>query len=439
MFADAEEHRQAMDAILDRVNELHSLPQVAVSVLNLTRDSDYDLNEVVACLENDPALAVKILRTVNSSAYGLRRPVSSVQQAVAMLGQRALRLVAMTFSLVDGLTQGTAATLCQDFWRRSIGMAVIASRVARHHKKTDHNDAYAAGLLADLGMLILVQIKADEYIQLAQTTPHGPELIEIERLTFGCSHAELGGQLLQRWGFPDDLVDATRNHHETPDGENSLQTAVHVGYLLSDVLWNAESSQFEEARRLLESEFHFDVDAIIDLMISAKEDVNFNAEMFGVTFDQEIDLDAIRKRATEQHSEAVATISADFTEEAVEIIETPAPEKKRHLGTSVITLFRDTDPMRNGVVAEFDDISASDLVLRLPMPVGTYEQVKIEIRNKVQGFSQDLRGTVRSSEVIDGSRCLVKIELLRRLSSFDLTALDKAGLRDPAIQGSVWM
>ncbi len=202
--------------------------QVARSILNnQARDVDYDGREVVACLENDPALAVKILRTINSSRYGLRREVTNLRQAVALLGQRALRLVAMTFSLVDGLSRGAAGQLCQDYWRRSITMATLSSRLAKLKGKLDHNDAYSAGLLADLGVLILAQVKQDEYVDLVQSVSHGPELIRAEQEKYGFTHAELGAQLLTRWGFPESLMEAARLHHRDVEDDNPLHLTTH--------------------------------------------------------------------------------------------------------------------------------------------------------------------------------------------------------------------
>lgn len=443
MTNDVYNDRKAMDALLDHVDELHSLPQVAVSVLNLTRDLDYDVREVVSCLENDPALASKILRIVNSSNYSLRRPIASLQQAVALLGHRALRLVAMTFSLVDGLARGVTGEFCQDYWKRSISMASIASRLARQSGRLDHNEAYAAGLLADLGVLILAQVKGNEYIKLAGSTPHGSELIETEQQAFGYSHAALGGQLLSRWGFSDSLITAVGHHHENIDSDNPLYETARASSLLSDVLWNAESTQLPAARLFLEERFEYDVDSLIDLAVEVKKDITFSAELFGIKIAEEIDLEAIRQRAHEQYETAVSQIRAELIDEAAELLgggfDPSSEDKSCHLGTNVIKLYRDCDPMRTGIRVEFDDITAGSLTIRLLLPLGTYEQVKVQIENEVQGFSCELRGTVRSSEVIDGRGCRAEIELLRRLSSFDLSALGNAGLQDKPVNGPVWM
>ncbi len=443
MSTELKENCKAMDSVLGRVDELHSLPQVAISILNLTRDVDYDVREVVACLENDPALAAKILRTINSSRYGLRREVTNLRQAVALLGQRALRLVAMTFSLVDGLSRGAAGQLCQDYWRRSISMATLGSRIAKRSGQIDHNDAYSAGLLADLGVLVFAQVKQDEYVQLAQSVPHGVGLIQLEREQYGFSHAELGARLLSRWGFPETLVESARLHHDEEVDESLLPLTTHTGSLMAEVLWTPECEEFARARTLLEERFCFGVDDIIDLVVGTKEDVEFNAGLFGVALEGEIDLEAIRSRAKTAREEAFAILAADTTDETSDLQQPESdPEPgtaKRHLGTMSVKVFRDSDPMRTGIIADFEEISAGSICLRLPLPVNVFEQVKVHFENEVQGFEQELRGTVRSSVTDESVFTRLEIELFNRLSSFDLSALENAGLYDKPVKGPVWM
>ena len=101
--------------LIERADRIHTAPQVAQSLLRLTQDIDFDIYEVVACIEKDPALVARMLRIVNSSHYGLRHPVGNLQQAVAYLGQRTLRLIAMTFSIVEVFTRGAAKRLYADY------------------------------------------------------------------------------------------------------------------------------------------------------------------------------------------------------------------------------------------------------------------------------------------------------------------------------------
>ena len=104
----------ASDPIVDvikRFNQLHSAPEVVQSVLHLTKNDDFDMVELVDCISRDPALVAKLLRTVNSSRYGLWQPVINLQQGVAYLGQRTLRLIVMTFSILGIFTKGPAKRL----------------------------------------------------------------------------------------------------------------------------------------------------------------------------------------------------------------------------------------------------------------------------------------------------------------------------------------
>ncbi len=123
-------HVAAMDRLIDRIDRLHSAPHVVCQVLRLLQDEDYQTNELVGCLQADPALASSVLRLVNSSYFGLARHVGSLQHAVTFLGSRSLRLAVLSFGLLKQLVRDTPARVYQDFWRRSLTMASVGSRLA---------------------------------------------------------------------------------------------------------------------------------------------------------------------------------------------------------------------------------------------------------------------------------------------------------------------
>lgn len=116
-----------------------------------------------------------------------------------MIGQRSLRLIALTFGIVDTLTRGVNAELYQRFWKRALCMSSVASRLSRERDDVICDDVYTAGLLADIGMLVFAQVHGEHYAIFSQKFVHGPELIESERCEFGVAHPYLGARLLERW------------------------------------------------------------------------------------------------------------------------------------------------------------------------------------------------------------------------------------------------
>lgn len=302
----------AMDDYIRRTAQLHSAPTVAKEILDRTRAIDFDVREVVACIEKDPALVARILQLVNSPRYGLAHNVSSLRQAVTYIGQRSLRLVAVTFSLVDGLTKGIGSELYGSFWRRALTMAVVASRLARIRGDYDRDNGYSAGLLADLGMLLLAQIEPQRYVPLCQQWAHGPDLVAAERAAFGFGHPALGAHMLTRWSFPEDLTRAAAWHHEFHVDASPLQLAVFAGDLMADVLWTRNSPNLADARKLLHFGFGLDTDAFINLAVACKADISRQAEIFAVQLSGNIDCQALLEEARQQHLDLALEAALDM-------------------------------------------------------------------------------------------------------------------------------
>jgi HD-like signal output (HDOD) protein len=301
-----------MADFIRRARQLHSAPQVAQRVLDLTSDVQFSVHEVVDCLKRDPALAAKILRVVNSSAFGLRARVTGLPQAVSLLGQRSLRLITMTFSLVEALTRGTAGALYQDFWRRSLTMAAAASRLAAARPGADREAAYAAGLLADLGVLVMAQGAGEGYAALYEQRPHGPELVAAERDLFGFGHPALAGRLLQMWEFPPALVQAVVRHHDAPTGAEPLETAVALSDPFADVLWRPNSPRLGAVRLSLHRAFGLDTDGFITLALACKQELTEQAQLFDVNLAESLDCQALVDRAREQHLAAALETALEY-------------------------------------------------------------------------------------------------------------------------------
>ena len=103
-----------IDDLVSRAERLHTAPEIAYSILRLTRDEDFDLEQLADCLTRDPALSARILCVVNSSQYGLRHEVRSLRHALVLCGCRTVRILALTFTVVDALTRGPARRMYLD-------------------------------------------------------------------------------------------------------------------------------------------------------------------------------------------------------------------------------------------------------------------------------------------------------------------------------------
>lgn len=304
-FIPSTPEKEAMDpalvSVIDRhlssLGDLHSAPKVVQDILRQTKNIDFDMKTLTTTLASDPALSAKILRLVNSASFGLRHPVTAIPQAVMILGQRTLRLVVMTFSLVGTLTKGGGSKLFGEYWRNALTMAIVAKKLARSRQGLDIEEAYSTGLLADLGILVLAQLKPAEYAKIYFAHSHDESLLAAEREAFGCDHAQIAYRLLLRWGFSPECAEAVRLHHERVATASDLDLTIWTATLVSEMLWSSTSNRMPLVRSLLVSQFGFDTDKLISLAINCKDEINAQAELYGVSVTEEIDVQKILEEA----------------------------------------------------------------------------------------------------------------------------------------------
>jgi HD-like signal output (HDOD) protein len=310
---------QAMDRLLARLDELHTAPSAALRILELTRSPDYDLEEVVRLMEREPALAARVLRTVNSAHFGLGKPIGSLRQAVGFLGSRSLRLLALTFSVVARLTEGAAARLCSEFWTRAVSISTAARLLAAWDRAVDPFVAHATGLLLDLGVLALAQGEGEPYVEVYRACEHGPGLTAAELACYGFDHARLGGHMLARWGFPDAMVQTVTLHHEDVPAPEPLQVCLRNAEMLADVLHHPHSPRLGPLRRALARFYGIDLDGFIDLALLCKEAMAEQAELLQVRLAGKIDCERVAAAARRQYADAAleTAIAYDSLEHAL--------------------------------------------------------------------------------------------------------------------------
>jgi len=278
-----------VDSLISQAQQLHSPPEVACSLLRLTRNEDFDIQEVVECIERDPALTARILKIVNSSRYGLRERVTSVSRAFAYLGCRTVRVLALTFSIVDTFTRGLGKRFYSVFWLRALTTATVTTRLAKRLETFDARDAYTCGLLADIGVLLLAQVQGKEYTTLYQDNPLCDDLAAAELATLGFDHSAIGARLLTQWGFPSTLSAVVADHHACQNSDLPLAAAVRAGELTTDLLWAPHHDRGLQASRWFAEQFQMDIDAFTELVLACQDEIALEAEMYGVQLEHALD------------------------------------------------------------------------------------------------------------------------------------------------------
>jgi HD-like signal output (HDOD) protein len=219
---------------------LYSLPAVAVEVLRLTSEPRIDVRALKDCIERDPALTTRLLRVVNSSLFGVSRQVSDLNQALALLGIRPLKMLVLGFSLPKDLFAGLEAETLARYWRRTLIKAVASRELAERCWKGAADEAFTAGLLQGIGMLALIQRLGHSYVEfLDRVQAQGGSLLERELESLGFDHVVLSARLLAHWGLPESLCEAiavqpSEQRIETlPPDKRPLPQVLHLADLLA--------------------------------------------------------------------------------------------------------------------------------------------------------------------------------------------------------------
>lgn len=219
-----------------------AFPPIALRLLRLISSEDVALGEVIELLRADAAFSAEILRRANSSLFGARQQIHSLQHALVVLGLRRLRSLTMT--VASGMYMKSALRIeeLRGCWRHTVASALLTEHLAR--LCSIHEDvAYTAGLLHDVGRLGLLVAHPQEYAAMlrsaAKKAPEDQEfdLLDYEKETFGMDHCAAGNLLAEEWALPEEFRVITGRHHDPPSGLGiDLLGLVYHGCQMADTL-----------------------------------------------------------------------------------------------------------------------------------------------------------------------------------------------------------
>ncbi len=191
-----------------------SIPHILQSILALTSDPASTGRALEEKIMAEPGLVTHLLRTVNSAAYGLLRKVSSIRQAVVLLGYTAVRSMASGLILINTFNQlpRVTRTYLQDVWAHALATVGIANVLAVSKPREKRDALLLAAMVQNVGHLVLAQHFEKEYEALTKSSPFPP--VEEERTSFEVDHVDVGARLLESWKFEKEIVDLVRAHHE---------------------------------------------------------------------------------------------------------------------------------------------------------------------------------------------------------------------------------
>ena len=222
--------------LANRLGSLPSVPRTFSRINRLLADPASNMADVAGAISEDPALTGKVLHLANSAFFGRAHHATSLHAATALLGVAAIRHLVLTAEMFDALPLGKGArgVTVEALQRHSSLVAHVASSLEPGAPWCD--DAFAAGLLHDVGVLILAARMPQDFEQIQMFVEAGAVRSEAERAVLGVDHAEIGGYLLALWGLPASIIDAVVSHvsfDPSEVGELDVRSAVGVANVLT--------------------------------------------------------------------------------------------------------------------------------------------------------------------------------------------------------------
>ncbi len=224
---------KGLRALIDSGDQLPTLPTVIFQLHAVLADERAGNEQVAAVIERDPALTARLLRAANSAAFA-RGPdrVASVLTAIQRLGTSQVRALCLVLAVVNAFKDRRCSLNYGSFWAHCASVGMVARLIwarARPDASMSLDDMYVAGLLHDIGLLVVDQFFPeyfDKVVQMRQTL--GSNVWQAEQVVLGMHHGDVGGALLGHWGLPESVVDAVTYHHRPAEARAEYLRACRV-------------------------------------------------------------------------------------------------------------------------------------------------------------------------------------------------------------------
>ncbi|MDR0866924.1 MAG: HDOD domain-containing protein [Planctomycetota bacterium] len=236
-MTDADFNIHEVKSRIAQIGELFSLPDVIVRLEQLTRSQSVSATDIARAIESDVALAAKIMKVVNSPFYGFNRVISSINYAIVILGFKAMRNLVLS-AFVAGKCENTIPEFpIVDFWRYAVDSAAATEEIARFIDSPDSGNAFVAGLLNKIGLIVMNQYyPADLAAAVQKKRAENIPLMDAEMELWQFTHYDLGAQLLDHWNMPAAVVEACRDLRAPTDNSSHLCWLCHLANILTQAL-----------------------------------------------------------------------------------------------------------------------------------------------------------------------------------------------------------
>ncbi len=202
---------------LESITDLPTLPHVVVQLMSMLDDPEIDFRKIAAVIEEDPPLVAQMLKVVNSGFYGLPNTIDDLHQALVLLGLDEIQHIVFTesvYSIFYNIQENTFFNY-HLFWQHSIGTARLAYAMAAIAEPSIKRTVYTAGLLHDIGRLVLQLYFPDYYERIFELAhQNNLDLLTAESSYLNFTHTEAGFWIAEKWNLPETIKDVIQYHHD---------------------------------------------------------------------------------------------------------------------------------------------------------------------------------------------------------------------------------
>lgn len=203
------------EALIAEVSDLPTIPVVATQVMSLLDKPDVELDEVADMILTDQVLAARVIKIVNSPLYRAAQEIRSVKRALIYLGFRHIRELILTCSFIEAVQDKGGAFDIRNFWVHSFGVGVVARIIAQRARYADIEKAYLAGLVHDIGEVVLSHYLQSEFQPVLEAVRvKAAKFYDVEQEQLGTTHCEIGHAIATKWNFPPDYREVILHHHD---------------------------------------------------------------------------------------------------------------------------------------------------------------------------------------------------------------------------------
>ncbi|QJQ96304.1 MULTISPECIES: GGDEF domain-containing protein [Halomonadaceae] len=314
----------ALRQSLENCTQLPSLPTVVLRVIELARDPDACIRDIVTTIGSDPALAVRLLSLANTVYYANHTPVEDLQQAVNRIGIERTLSLALGCSLVSASDNESAQGLnLEHYWQRSLLCALNARSLAESlGLEAESGVLFTASLLQDIGMLAIHAVDGEQYQPLLDQADHHRALVALETRTYETDHAEVGGWLTEQWQLSARTSQWIRHSHGSlikPESrEQKAQNCIIAAGLLADA-WLSGEAALSETMASLEPYFGLESAEMIAKIMTLQEQLPAVATLYNISLPERLDPNQLMFEAKLLLAERNARLQQDVIRQQQEI------------------------------------------------------------------------------------------------------------------------